>query len=161
MKTHRFLSPLTPTALMLAVLVAALLSAPSARSQDYQITSSNFGGGGSSSGGGYSVTGNAETSGSMSLSGGPYSVQSGYLAGVVILQTPAAPRISLLRENGMLKLNWTSADSGWTLQVSSGIGKNANWANASETITVSYTLRSATLNSATGVRFYRLRRIAQ
>ncbi len=104
------------------------------------------------------MTGSVETTSTDSPSGGAYSVTSGFLAGVVVLQTPSAPRISLSREPGGLQLRWTSGDSSWTLQVSSGIGKNANWANASENITVSDTLRSATLNSATGVRFYRLRR---
>lgn len=144
-----------------AALLLALLPVPPVHSQDYQITSSNFGGGGSSSGGGYSVTGSVKTTSTGSPTGGAYSVTSGFLAGVVVLQTPSAPRISLMREAGGLKLLWTSADSGWVLQVSSGIGRNANWANASENVTVNDTLRSAILNSATGVRFYRLPRASQ
>ena len=87
------------TTLFLTVSMAFSVSA-----QDYQIKTSAFGGGGASSGGEFALSGNVETTSARNLSGGNFSIASGFLAGVIVQQTPEAPKISVVRNGDELTL---------------------------------------------------------
>lgn len=142
----------------LTLILTALFGA-SAQSQDYQITTSTFGGGGSSAGGGFSLTGTVEQTTGNDLAGGDFSLQSGFLAGVVVQQTPGAPRIIVTRNGADIILTWTTVETGWVLESSAAVNiSTATWAAASEPVAQTDDMRTVTLNAPTGIRFYRLKK---
>ena len=139
------------------ILSALLAGCIAGIAQDYQITSSTASGGGTSAGGGYALTGTVETTTESSLTGGDYSVTSGFLAGVVILQTPSAPTLTIMRAGNVIAISWTSTNSGWTLQSTGGLSSTPTWATATESIIQEDNKRTATITAPPGIRFYRLR----
>ena len=128
------------------------------RAQDYQITTSTFGGGGSSSGGGFTVSGNVETTSANNLAGGDFSLASGFLAGVIVQQTPGAPMIIVMRNGSDLILTWTTSETGWTLQSNSALAAVGSWTTATESIVQENQTHTVTLSAPAGIRFYRLRK---
>ncbi len=141
--------------------LAILLVAFSAQAQDYQITTSTFGGGGSSSGGAFTVTGALETTPDNNLAGGNFSVASGFLAGVVVQQTPGAPQMSVTRDGAAVILTWSTSETGWILESSSTLNLTGIWTTASESVMQVNHNRTVTINSPSGIRFYRLRKTPQ
>jgi hypothetical protein len=125
--------------------------------QDFQITSSTLGAGGSSSGGEYALTGTADSA-AKKLSGGDFSITSGFMAGVVILPTPGAPNITVTRDGNAIVLSWITADSSWTLESVPTLGTGASWSAANLTIMTNDNTRSVTLPNPTGVQFFRLKK---
>ena len=144
---------------VLTTLFLTVSMAFGALAQDFQITKSSLAGGSSSSGGGFSLTGTTEQTPASNLNGADYSLQSGFLAGIVVQQTPGAPTISVSRNGTDIILTWTTTDADWTLEFSSIVAASAaTWTPATEPVVQANNQRTATLKAPTGIRFYRLRK---
>lgn len=152
--------PIIPRPVRFGVLCLTLLALNFGHAQDYQIHTSSFTGGGSSAGGGFHLTGNFEWTPASQLGGGGYSLQSGFLAGVIVQQTPGGPRITITHVGTDIVLTWTTSEAGWVLESSAAVAApTAAWGTTSESVEQTDDTRTVTLTAPTGIRFYRLKKL--
>lgn len=75
------------------------------------------GGGGTSTGGVYSVSGTIGQSDAGTMSGGNFTLQGGFWSGFVVVQTPGAPWLSILRTTtNTVVVSWPAPAEGWVLE---------------------------------------------
>ena len=114
------------------------------------------GGGGVSTGGGYSAGGTVGQHDAGAMSGGNYSLTSGFWA-LYAVQTPRAPTLSIkLTGPNTAMVSWPSPSVGWNLQVNTNLS-TANWFTPPETVQDNGTVKYIIVNPPTGKRFYRLK----
>ena len=140
---------------LLSLLAAGVAGVASAQ---YSIDWSTMdGGGGTSTGGVYSVSGTIGQPDAGKMSGGNYSVDSGFWGLIAAVQTPGAPLLSIARTTtNTVAVFWSSPSTGWTLQQNTNSVASVNWSNVVTTPTDDDTNKTVIVNPPTGNRFYRL-----
>jgi len=113
------------------------------------------GGGGTSTGGVYSVSGTIGQPDAGKMSGGNYSIDGGFW-GIIAVQTPGAPLLSVERLGSAVRVYWPTNATGFVLDQSLTV--TGAWSQVSFPYTTNATQISITVPAPTGNRFYRLRR---
>jgi len=142
----------------LALLAFVLVCLPQAPAQSF--TTDWFtidGGGGTSTGGVYSVSGTIGQPDAGRMSGGNYTIDSGFWSILTAVQTPGAPLLSISRTaTNKVVVSWPSPSPGYQLQQNTNSVSSVNWNNVFATPTDDGTTKSLVVNPPTGNRFYRL-----
>jgi hypothetical protein len=116
------------------------------------------GGGGTSTGGDYSISGSiGQSEAGPLLGGGQYQVTGGFWSVVAAIQTPGAPLLSIQHVDGKVVVSWPSPSPGFVLQERSDLAAG-DWANVTSPLADAGGVRSVTVSSPLGNRFYRLRK---
>ena len=114
------------------------------------------GGGGTSSGGSYAITGTIGQHDAGRISGGNYTLEGGFISGLIVIQTPGAPELSIQLSGENAIISWAADTSnGFALQEASDLNSAASWNPSEATIQTSGNIKSVTV-PANAVRFYRL-----
>ncbi len=114
------------------------------------------GGGGTSTGGVYSVSGTiGQHDAGGPMTGGNYSLTSGFWALISVAQTPGLPNLTIrfVGPNSVV-VSWPNTGT-YTLLQNSGVG-GGGWAPSGYTITTSNGTNSITITPPTGNLFFRL-----
>jgi hypothetical protein len=114
------------------------------------------GGGGTSTGGVYSVSGTIGQPDAGTLTGGNYSVFGGFWGGVVAVQTPGAPRLSVQPLGGGVRVYWPTEPTGFVLDQSLTV--TGAWSQVNFPYVTNATDISITVPVPAGNKFYRLRK---
>jgi hypothetical protein len=113
------------------------------------------GGGGTSTGGVYSISGTIGQPDAGRLSGGIYTLEGGFW-NIVALQTPGAPRLTVIRTGASVVVSWPEAGAAnFRLNFSPALGTTPWQPDPSLTITNNGII-SVTVPSPSGHRFYQL-----
>jgi hypothetical protein len=114
------------------------------------------GGGGASTGSVFRVRGTLGQPDAGKMTGGAFALQGGFW-GIVALQTPGAPLLTITRNSqpSTITVSWPSPSTGFNLQQNGDL-KTSNWATPSETVTDNGTIKFIVVNPPSGNRFYRL-----
>ena len=112
---------------MAVVALAWVLAAASA--QDYAIGWHTVdGGGGASTNGQYSVTGTIGQFDAGILSGGRFILEGGFWGGAVAVQTPGAPRLTIMQTEVLVVVSWLAPADGWQLERTNTLpSSSADW----------------------------------
>ncbi len=148
-------SKVSASVLWPAMAIVFLATLCGAHAQTYSIDWHTIdGGGGTSAGGVFSVSGTVgQPDAGGPLSGGVYSLTGGYWALPVAVQTPGAPRLTIVRFGpGQARVSWTPDLPGFVLQETLSLAP-ANWVNSA-----SGAANPATVAAPLPTKFYRLRR---
>jgi hypothetical protein len=146
----------------LAVLAACLTFAGSAAAQNYAIDWFTIdGGGGTSTGGVFAVSGTIGQPDAGTMGGGAYSLVGGFW-GIVALQTPGAPLLTVSNVNGAVIVCWTLPADGFLLEQTGELAAPPaaiSWSTVSAaTYQTNATRIFITVPMPAGNQFYRLRR---
>jgi hypothetical protein len=111
------------------------------------------GGGGTSTGGVYSVSGTIGQPDAGTMSGGSYSLVGGFWGGIIALQTPGAPTLTIQNlSNGTARITWSPATPGFVLQEAATLNLTpVSWNNAPAAYT-----NGAVIPASAQTRFFRL-----
>jgi len=135
--------------------VTAMFLIASSRAQNYAIDWFTLdGGGGTSAGGVFSVRGTIGQPDAGALSGGNVSLTGGFWS-LFTLQTPGAPRLSIERNGGNVRIFWPKPSTGFVLDQS--LKATGTWSQVSFPYTTNLTDISITVPAPVGNKFYRLR----
>jgi hypothetical protein len=139
-----------------AAVVGFLLAVFSANAQSYSIDWFKIaGGGGTSTGAVYSVSGTiGQHDAGGPMTGGSYSLTSGFWALISAVQTPGAPTLYITHSNNTVTVYFQNV-SGWTLQQKPNPGASGSW-SPSTGITTSNGTNYLNMVSPTGNLFFRL-----
>jgi hypothetical protein len=131
---------------------AIFLFVPSTSAQSYSIDWFTIdGGGGTSTGGVYSLSGTIGQPDAGRLAGGNYTLDGGFWAGAVAVQTPGAPTLNILPGlGGVAIISWSPATPGFVLQVSDTLTP-PDWSDAPNG-----GINPATVSTTGNTKFYRL-----
>jgi len=95
------------------------------------------------------------------MSGGTYSLAGGFW-GIVAIQTPGAPLLSVTNENGAVIVRWSRPADGFLLEQTSALASSPgaiSWSTVSAaTYQTNATRIFITVPMPSGNKFYRLRR---
>jgi hypothetical protein len=146
----------------LALLAACLTFAGPVTAQNYAIDWFTIdGGGGTSTGGVFAVSGTIGQPDAGAMSGGVYSLVGGFW-GVVALQTPGAPLLSVTNANGTVIVFWPRPADGFLLEQTGALTTPPgaiSWSTVAPGLYQTNTTRIfLTVPAPTGRQFYRLRR---
>jgi hypothetical protein len=144
------------------MLAAGLMLAGSAKSQNYAIDWFTVdSGGGTSTGGVFAVSGTIGQPGAGTMSGGAYSVVGGFW-GIVAIQTPGAPLLSVTNANGTVIVFWPRPADGFLLEQTGALASPPAAISWSTVPVGSYQTNATrifiTVPMPTGKQFYRLRK---
>ena len=145
-----------------AILTALVLAlAQPAHPQNYAINWFTIDGGGSTSTGSvFSVSGTIGQPDAGALSGGPYSLVGGFW-GIAAIQTPGAPRLSVERNNGMVRVYWPLPATGFVLDDTTALAAPPaaiSWTQVVSGYQTNATHIFITVPAPMGNKFYRLRK---
>ena len=141
------------TALLAALLAVPVLHAQSGGS--YVLNWSTIdGGGGTSTGGVYSVSGTIGQPDAGKMSGGNFSIEGGFW-GIVAVQTPGAPLLSVQRLGSAVRVYWPTNATGFVLDQSLTV--TGAWSQVAFPYATNATHISITVPAPAGNKFYRLR----
>jgi len=134
-----------------------LAGGAAARAQSYAIDWFTIdGGGGTSTGGVYSVSGTIGQPDAGRMSGGNYSIDGGFW-GILAVQTPGAPLLSIARTTtNTVAVFWPSPSTGFTLQENTNSIASVNWSNVVAAPADDGTTKTIVVNPPAGNRVYRL-----
>ena len=115
------------------------------------------GGGGTSTGGNFSVSGTiGQHDAGSGLSGGNYSVTSGYWALINVVQTAGAPTLYISRNGNSVTVYWQNV-AGWSLIQNNNLtAPAANWL-ASGSPTLANGTNALIITNPAGILFFRLK----
>ncbi len=106
------------------------LAASAVQAQPFAMEQSVIsGGGGTSAGGQYALNGSlgAPDAGPV-LTGGSYALHGGFWSGFIVIQTPGAPTLSIVRVGNTVEITWPSAGaSGYVLQGAPALTETPQW----------------------------------
>jgi hypothetical protein len=144
------------------VVAACLTWVGAARAQNYAIDWFTIdGGGGTSTGGVFSVTGTIGQPDAGTMSGGTYSLVGGFW-GIITIQTPGAPFLSVSNANGAVIVCWPRPADGFLLEQTAALTSPPAAISWSTVPPASYqtnaTRISITVPAPFGKLFYRLRK---
>lgn len=92
------------------------------------------------------------------MTGGNYTLEGGFLSGIVLVQTPGAPQLSIQLSGSNAIISWSmDGSTGFILQESANLSSPANWNNSGVVVTTSGNTKSVTV-PATGMKYYRLKK---
>jgi hypothetical protein len=115
------------------------------------------GGGGTSTGGVCSVSGTlGQPDAGGPMTGGNYSLTGGFWSLISIVQTPGAPRLTIVNTAAnAVKVCWPDPSTGWVLQQNNDLN-TANWVTNALPVAVEGTNRCVTVSPPVGQLFFRL-----
>jgi hypothetical protein len=117
------------------------------------------GGGGTSTGGPYSLTGTIGQPDAGTLGGGNYTLVGGFWGGVIPIQTPGAPLLSIERSGADVRIFWPLPATGFVLdQTASLDGAPVPWTQVVFPYQTNATHICVTVPVPSGNKFYRLRK---
>lgn len=121
--------------------------------------SATAGGGGVSSGGAFTITGAIGQPDAGLLSGGPFAVAGGFWGGAYAVQSVGAPFLSVAGAGTNALFTWPDAIGSYVLEAASSLTAPVTWSLVPNTPVDSHGQRSVTIPGASGIRFYRLRKL--
>jgi hypothetical protein len=132
-------------------------SGPALHAQSYSIDWYKVaGGGGTSAGGGFSVSGTiGQHDAGNTMSGGVYSLTTGFWSLVAAVQAPGLPNLTIARLSNGIVVSWPNTGS-YALQQSPNLAAG-NWTASGYSITTANGTNSITLTPPSGNLFFRLR----
>ena len=135
------------------LLASLLLALSPLQAQTYAIDWSQLAGGsGTSTGGVYCVSGTiGQPHGSQVMSGGNYSLTSGFWSLMAVVQAPDAPLLTITYAGNQAIISWPASASGWTLQTNANLA-TPTWGNYLGTVVNN----SVTIAPPNGTLFFRL-----
>jgi len=141
------------TPLCLGALVV-FLSDFTAHAQNFAIDWFKIGGGGgTSTNGNYSITGTiGQPDAGPKMSGGNYSVESGFWQAITLVQTPDAPLLQITRNGTQATIHWDQDVTGFILEFTTSLSAPVNWQAVGGVAN-----NSVNVSAATGRVFFRLR----
>jgi hypothetical protein len=141
---------------LVSVLIGALLLARVSSAQSYSIDWYKIsGGGGTSTGAVYSVSGTiGQHDAGGPITGGSYSLTSGFWALISAVQTPGSPTLYISHSNNTVTVYWQNV-SGWHLQQNPSPAAPGGW-SPSTGVTTSNGTNYLNIASPTGNLFFRL-----
>ena len=114
------------------------------------------GGGGTSTGGDFSMTGTIGQRDASTMTGGEYSLASGFWSIVSAIQTPSAPLLTIrLTQTNTVIVSWPSPSTGFSLQQNGNL-QSSNWTTSPELVIDTTTNKFVIIAPPMGNRFYRL-----
>lgn len=152
----QFCLPSVFTALLFALSAASPALAQNFAVDRFVLT----GGGGTSASSSFSLTGTiGQPDAGAKLTGGQYTMDTGFWSAAIAVQTAGAPRLSVVRVGGNVIISWPSADSvGFIVEQSGTPGTLASWSTSGATLTDNGTTKSMTVPATPGYKFFRLRK---
>ena len=116
------------------------------------------GGGGTSTGGVYSVSGTiGQSDAGATMTGGQYSLDGGFWSIIGAVQTPGAPRLTIINTGtNAVQVLWPNPSTGWVLQQSGDVPATA-WVDCLLVPVVEGTNRCVTVTPPVGNLFFRLK----
>jgi hypothetical protein len=115
------------------------------------------GGGGTSTGGVYSVSGTVgQHDAGNAMSGGNYTVTGGFWSLLAVVQTPAAPLLTITHSGNSVIVSWPASPGGFTLHQNGNLANAAGWSNYGGTVSTNNGVNSITLTAPVGTLFFRL-----
>jgi hypothetical protein len=145
--------------LAIAILGAALLVPGPLHAQNYSINWYTIAGGGGVSSGTngsttYSLSGTIGQPATATMSGGNYSVTSGFWSIISLVQTPGSPPLSISRSGNQAIISWSASSTPFVLEQTSNL--SSPWTSNSATQTTNSGIISVTVPAASGYQYYRL-----
>jgi hypothetical protein len=138
---------------LISLVLPVWLMTLAVQAQNYSIDWHKIaGGGGASTGGTYQINGTiGQHDASGVLTGGNYSVTSGFWSLISVVQVPGAPWLTITYAGNQAVVSWPTSFTGWTLQTNANLA-TTNWVNYSGAI-----VNNAVTNSLpNGTLFFRL-----
>jgi hypothetical protein len=146
-----------------AVVLALLVSAAQAQTNYAVDWWTADGGGGRSTGGVYSVSGTIGQADTGEMSDGAFALSVGFWGVVAAIQTPGAPRLSVVLTNGAVIVSWPGPAEGWVLDevaVLVAVPRSNAWTQVTIPHSTNATPIQVTVPPpVTGNKFYRLRKL--
>ncbi len=145
------------TKLVSGTVVAVLMTALAACAQSYSVDWYSIdGGGGTSTGGVYSVAGTIGQPDAGHMSGGNYSLDSGFWGIIAAVQTPGAPFLSVSRTaTNTVLVSWPYPSTGFGLQQNGAVSATG-WAGVTNAPVQVGERWQVIVQPPAGNRFYRL-----
>lgn len=143
----------------LVLLAAAATPAIPVHAQNYSIAwFKTAGGGGTSTGGVYSASGTiGQHDAAPTMTGGSYSLTSGFWSLIGTVQTPGAPFLSIqLTSTNTVIVSWPASATGFTLQQNNDLAA-PNWLSVTNSVSVIGGQCRVMVAPPTGNQFYRLK----
>lgn len=112
------------------------------------------GGGGASSGGQFSVSGTIGQHDAGTMSGGNFSLVTGFWSAFVAVPTPGAPPLFIQPQGSNVRILWAATANGFVLEQSAYV--SGNWSPVSSAYVTNTTEISVTLPSSEQMQFFRL-----
>ncbi len=126
--------------------------------QNYSIDWSKIaGGGGTSSGGSYSLSGTIGQHDAGKMSGGAYTLESGFWSLGSVVQTPGSPLLSLIFSGNSYILSWPATSTGFRLEFNSNLGNTNSWTTVPQGQSTNNGVISVTIPAAAENNFFRLK----
>jgi hypothetical protein len=115
------------------------------------------GGGGTSTNDNFTLTGTIGQAGAgAKMSGGGFTVNSGFWGLVAVVQTPGAPTLSMrMTGTNAVVVSWPSSAAGFVLQKCSDLAVK-DWVNAGMSVQDDGTTKSVVISHPTGQWYFRL-----
>ncbi len=131
---------------------------PAALFAQYSIDWQTVGaGGGTSTGGAYSLSGTVGQPAASAMSGGNFSLQSGFWSVAAIVQTPGTPTLSVLQSSGLVEIEWPKTADGWVLESTPALsGPALKWTPVNQPPVDAGTFLFVSLGTPGGAAFFRL-----
>jgi len=144
--------------MIFAVLGILLGAGPVAQAQPYTLDWFTIdGGGGTSTGGVYSVSGTIGQPDAGAMSGGHYTLTSGFWGVLAAVQTKGAPYLTITRSNNTVIVSWPLPATGWVLEVANALPQiSAPWLQINPPYITNGTNLQFTEPLPAGNKFYRL-----
>jgi len=138
-----------------AILVAGCLAA---HGQSYTINWHKVSaGGGASANGQFSLAGTiGQPDAGGGMSGGQYSLKTGFWSLLGVVQTPDSPNLVITRSAGSVVLSWSSSGN-YTLQQSSNLSIPGGWSASLYPVSTANGTNSVTITALAGTLFFRLK----
>jgi len=147
------------TALAALPSIATMVSQPFPAFAQYAINWHTMdGGGGTSTGGVYSVSGTiGQPDAATKGTNGQYSVTGGFWSGVSVLQTPAAPLLSIsLLAGGQALLSWPVSANGFVLEEAASV--SGSWTNTPQAVVDTAGDHTVTVPASGSLKVFRLKK---
>ena len=117
------------------------------------------GGGGSSSNAGFVISGTIGQADAGLAAGGTFAVAGGFWGGAYAVQTIGAPFLSVTGAGTNTLFTWPDANGSFVLESANSLTAPVTWSLVPNAPMDSNGQRSVTLPGASGIRFYRLRKM--
>lgn len=145
--------------LAITILGAALLVPGALHAQNYSINWYTIAGGGGVSSGSngstvYSLNGTIGQPATSTMSGGIYSVTSGFWSIISVVQTTGSPPLSITRSGSQAVISWSASSTPFVLQDASVL--SGPWNPSSATQTTNSGIISVTVPAGSGYQDHRL-----
>jgi hypothetical protein len=139
-----------------AVAVLGFVAFVSVAQAQYSLDWWTVGGSGVSSGGVFTVSGTVAQPEAGAMSGGNFSVVSGFWSLIAAVQTPGEPLLTITRLDNSVVISWPSPSTGFGLQENPQLG-TTNWTTLAQVPADDGVTKRVTIAPPVGSRYYRLK----